>query len=114
MLILGGSGMGYQLYSSTLHLVLGEIDWGGIDVAGDEGGIDFSIDTVELDASGIVLEEDGIEGGVARNEEALSIFDNIATRRQFVYDLCEVCHISQGLAAYKDPHFKVVSSTQIL
>ena len=62
-----------------------------MDSTEDTAGIDFSIDAVEIDASGIVLENDGVDGGVARNEEALSILENITTRRLFIHDLCEVC-----------------------
>jgi hypothetical protein len=72
------------------HLT-GEIDWGGIAVdENDAGGadqIDFSVD---VETSGIVLEEDGLEGGVARGEEAMSILENPETRNFFIDELLEV------------------------
>lgn len=69
----------------------GEIDWGGItteDDAGSTDQIDFSIDLVET--AGIVLEEDGLEGGTARGEDALSILENPETRNFFIDELVEV------------------------
>jgi len=70
----------------------GEVDWGNFDadLEAPVGEIDFSVDPVEFHASGIVVEEHGLEGGVARDEEALSILENIDTRNQFMDDLYEV------------------------
>ena len=50
--------------------------------------IDFNIEEVET--AGITLEDDGIEGGVARNEEALSVLENSQTREEFMNELVEV------------------------
>jgi len=55
--------------------------------------IDFSsVDDIgeDVNVGGIVLEDAGLEGGVAKGEEALSILENVVTRKQFVNDLCEV------------------------
>jgi len=48
------------------------------------------VDTLEVETSGIVLEDDGLEGGVARNEEALSLLENPETRNFFIDELLEV------------------------
>lgn len=45
---------------------------------------------MELETTGITLEEDGVEGGVARNEEALSVLENPETRNFFIDELLEV------------------------
>ena len=64
----------------------------------DAGVIDFSIETVDLDSSGIVLEEGGCEGGVARHEDALSILENADTRGQFLDEIIEVSESHQNIA----------------
>jgi hypothetical protein len=77
------------LGSGDVELETGEIDWGGIEAADDEGAqIDFNIDEVET--TGITLEEDGIEGGVARNEEAFTILENSETREEFINQIVEL------------------------
>lgn len=62
-----------------------EIDFG--DAAGG-GEIDFDIEGV--DTSTIVVEEGGMAGGVARDEEALSILDNRRTRTLILDELEEL------------------------
>ena len=59
-----------------------EIDFAEADAG---GGIDFDIDGV--DTSAIVVEEGGMAGGVAREEEALSILDNRRTRTLILDEL---------------------------
>lgn len=72
-----------------------EIDWGNHD-AGDEE-IDFSL-VDDVDTSAIVLEEGGMEGGVAKDEEALSVLDNRRTRALILDDLLEMeCFLQQRL-----------------
>ncbi|XP_047025908.1 CDK5 regulatory subunit-associated protein 3 [Helicoverpa zea] len=69
----------------------GEIDWGNIDVAAPEN-VDLSADLahVSLEESGIVLEEQGVCGGVARGKDALTLLDNPATRNQIIDQLVEL------------------------
>lgn len=73
-----------------MYVIPGEIDWGGVEGVEEEDGgqIDFSIDAVTT--AGIVLEEDGLEGGVARGEDALSILENPETRNFFIDELLEL------------------------
>ncbi|XP_035441293.1 CDK5RAP3-like protein [Spodoptera frugiperda] len=68
-----------------------EIDWGNIDVAAPEN-IDISADLahVSLEESGIVVEEQGVCGGVARGKDALTLLDNPATRNQIIDQLVEL------------------------
>jgi len=56
--------------------------------------INFSLE--DEDISGIVIEQDGIEGGVARGEEALSILENKETRNFFLDDVYEVSYVQQN------------------
>nr|CAD7440956.1 unnamed protein product [Timema bartmani] len=72
----------------------GDIDWGGIEVvnpsAGDGAGteeIDFNI---SLEESGIVVESSGLEGGVAKGKEALTILDNPSTRNTLIDEIKEL------------------------
>jgi len=83
-----------------------EIDFGGgdeIDFGDDNNEIDFgdgeidfgvegseNVDFGDVDVSNIVLEEGGISGGVARDEEALSILDNRRTRSLILDELEEL------------------------
>ena len=82
-----------------------EIDFGGegdaIDFGDDTGEIDFGDSGAEIDfgddqenfdldgvdTSTIVVEEGGMAGGVARNDEALSLLDNRRTRTIIVDEL---------------------------
>jgi hypothetical protein len=43
-----------------------------------------------LEESGIVVEDSGISGGVAKNEEAYSILDSPVHREQFLDEIYEV------------------------
>ncbi|XP_075976044.1 CDK5RAP3 protein homolog [Anticarsia gemmatalis] len=68
-----------------------EIDWGNIDVAPADN-IDLSADlsAVSLEESGIVVEEQGVCGGVARGKDALTLLDNPTTRNQIIDQLVEL------------------------
>ncbi|XP_052748565.1 CDK5 regulatory subunit-associated protein 3 [Galleria mellonella] len=68
-----------------------EIDWGNID-AGPAENVDISasIAEVSLEESGIVVEEQGVGGGVARGKDALTLLDNPTTRNQFIDQLVEL------------------------
>lgn len=71
-----------------MNLVAGDIDWGGnVEVATDGAEIDFNI---SLEESGIVVESDGMSGGVAKGEEAFKILDSPQYRENFLDELFEV------------------------
>ncbi|KAJ0177645.1 hypothetical protein K1T71_006518 [Dendrolimus kikuchii] len=71
--------------------VSGEIDWGNIDCSAPVD-IDLTADiaAVSLEESGIVVEEQGVAGGVARGQDALTLLDNPATRNQVIDQLVEL------------------------
>ncbi|XP_050304864.1 CDK5 regulatory subunit-associated protein 3 [Anthonomus grandis grandis] len=46
--------------------------------------------TTNFEESGIVVEQSGQDGGIARGQEALTILDNPETREQIINDLCEL------------------------
>lgn len=65
----------------------GEIDWGDVNLDQIvEGEIDYNISL----ESGIVVEADGNDGGVATGKEALTILDNPSTRNDFIDQLFEL------------------------
>ncbi|XP_033216908.1 CDK5 regulatory subunit-associated protein 3 isoform X2 [Belonocnema kinseyi] len=65
----------------------GEIDWGDVNIDQIvEGEIDYNISL----ESGIVVEADGNDGGVATGKEALTILDNPSTRNDFIDQLFEL------------------------
>nr|SVE89938.1 EOG090X07S9 [Daphnia sinensis] len=76
--------------SSDVELETGDIDWGQIDMLPDahEATIDFS--TIEDAELGIVVQEAGVEGGVAKDNEALTMLDYHKTRNMFLDDLAEL------------------------
>nr|SVE70480.1 EOG090X07S9 [Daphnia similis]SVE71735.1 EOG090X07S9 [Daphnia similis]SVE72364.1 EOG090X07S9 [Daphnia similis] len=76
--------------SSDVELETGDIDWGQIDMLPDahEATIDFS--TTEEAELGIVVQEAGVEGGVAKDNEALTMLDYHKTRNMFIDDLAEL------------------------
>ena len=67
----------------------GEIDFGDteIDFGTEEGG---DIDFGDVDVSAIVVEEGGLAGGVAKDEEALRMLDNRRTRALILDELEEL------------------------
>lgn len=67
-------------------LETGDIDWGADDEA-NAAEIDFDI---SIKDSGITIESSGMEGGVAKNYEALSVLDSPNHREQFLDELFEV------------------------
>ncbi|XP_047504967.1 CDK5 regulatory subunit-associated protein 3 isoform X2 [Pieris napi] len=68
----------------------GEIDWGTIDTVPEiDTSPDFVGDNLP-DDSFIVVEEDGLGGGVARGTEALTLLDNPKTRNQLIDQLVEL------------------------
>lgn len=65
-----------------------EIDFGDGEIDfGDNGEIDYGDD---VDMSAIVVEEGGMAGGVAKDEEALTILDNRRTRSNIIDELEEL------------------------
>merc|ERR1712106_1299618 len=67
----------------------GEIDFGDGEIDFGEGGeIDFG--SIDVDMSAIVVEEGGMAGGVAKEEEALTILDNRRTRSTIIDELEEL------------------------
>nr|CAG4634845.1 EOG090X07S9 [Alona affinis] len=76
--------------TDDVELETGDIDWGQIDMLNDahEAAIDFSTtDDVTLD---IVVQDAGVEGGVAKDNEALTLLDYHKTRNIFIDDLTEL------------------------
>ncbi|XP_055595239.1 CDK5RAP3-like protein [Uranotaenia lowii] len=75
--------------TGEINLEVGDIDWGaGEDVpAGNGNEIDFNI---SLEESGIVVEGDGNAGGVAKGDEAYTIFDSPSYRDKFLNELLEL------------------------
>lgn len=69
-------------------LEVGDIDWGEpIADANSSDPIDFSI---SLEESGIVVESGGQSGGIAKGDEAYTVFDSPIYRDQFINDLMEI------------------------
>uniref|UniRef100_A0A182UF71 Uncharacterized protein n=1 Tax=Anopheles melas TaxID=34690 RepID=A0A182UF71_9DIPT len=89
-----GDGSGLDL-DAPVELEVGDIDWGAADEgadpalagANDDNVIDFNI---SLEESGIVVEEDGNLGGVAKGDEAFTVLDAQQYRDRFVNDLLEL------------------------
>ena len=70
-----------------VNLEVGEIDWGHVNEEQiEEGDIEYNISL----ESGIVVEADGNDGGVATGKEALTILDNPSTRNDFIDQLFEL------------------------
>ena len=70
-----------------------EIDFGEAEIdfgAGEDIDYGAGLDMDSIDTSNIVVEEGGLAGGVARNDEALSILDNRRTRTIIVDELEEL------------------------
>lgn len=61
-----------------------QIDWGDIGEAG-------AIADISLEESGIVVADSGLDGGVARGEEAFTVLDSPLHRDQFIDEIYEVC-----------------------
>ncbi|CAH2040205.1 unnamed protein product, partial [Iphiclides podalirius] len=67
-----------------------EIDWGAVDAAPIDVDISADVAGISLEESGIVVEEQGLGGGVATGREALTLLDNPLTRNQLVEQLLEL------------------------
>ncbi|XP_011703534.1 PREDICTED: CDK5 regulatory subunit-associated protein 3 [Wasmannia auropunctata] len=66
----------------------GDIDWG--DESAEQPTAGEADCNVSLEESGIVVEADGHEGGVAKGSEAYTILDNPTTRSEFINQLFEL------------------------
>ncbi|KAB7498810.1 CDK5 regulatory subunit-associated protein 3 [Armadillidium nasatum] len=77
--------------SDEVQLETGEIDWGNFDAGVDTVDIDYGneIDGVDM-TSQIIVESSGVDGGVARGEEAFSLLFTESTRNQFLNELMEL------------------------
>ncbi|XP_055546367.1 CDK5RAP3-like protein [Wyeomyia smithii] len=86
---IGGNGIDFNVDAADVNLEAGEIDWGVSDdvVDPNAGVIDFNI---SLEESGIVVEEGGNAGGVARGEEAYSICDSPTYRERLINEMLEL------------------------
>nr|CAG4642580.1 EOG090X07S9 [Evadne anonyx] len=75
-------------FGTDVELETGDIDWGQIDMLNDahEAVIDFSV----TDDTGIIVQEDGVEGGIARDSEALTLLDYHKTRNTFIDEILEL------------------------
>ena len=84
-----------------------EIDFG----AGDEIDYGAGLDMDSIDTSNIVVEEGGLAGGVARDDEALSILDNRRTRTIIVDELEELLgFLTQRLVETESNSMKIFIS----
>ncbi|KAL5288500.1 CDK5RAP3 family protein [Megaselia abdita] len=75
--------------NSTITLETGEIDWGaGIDTVPETPNeIDFNI---QLEEYGIVVEGMGMDGGIAKGDQAYTILDSPNYRSRFLDELYEL------------------------
>ncbi|KAJ3662318.1 hypothetical protein Zmor_006673 [Zophobas morio] len=68
-----------------------KIDWGGTPSTDEEFEIVSHTDVeVSLEESGIVVEKSGMDGGIAKGTEALTVLDNPKTRDQIINELMEL------------------------
>jgi len=84
-----------------------EIDFGDDDVGGE--GVVLELD--DIDTSAIVVEDGGISGGVARDQEALSLLDNRRTRALIIDEMEELsAFLAQRLAEADNDKYDFVSA----
>lgn len=67
-----------------------DIDWGSSSPEEDFEIVTHEDLEINLEESGIVVEKSGIDGGVAKGDEALTILDNPKTREQIINNLVEL------------------------
>jgi len=91
-----------------------EIDFGEAEIdfgAGEDIDYGAGLDMDSIDTSNIVVEEGGLAGGVARNDEALSILDNRRTRTIIVDELEELLgFLTQRLIETESNNMKIFIS----
>ncbi|CAH0546182.1 unnamed protein product [Brassicogethes aeneus] len=85
-----------------------DIDWGTLN--NDEGFemVNHLDVDINLEESGIVVEKSGLDGGIARGDEALTILDNPKTREQIINNLMEI------LAFLKIRLYEMASDSDLL
>ncbi|XP_070497701.1 CDK5RAP3 protein homolog [Chironomus tepperi] len=85
----GDEGIDFGGDDAEVNLEVGEINWGDdVDAeAGNANEIDFNI---SLEGSGIVVESDGMSGGVARQDEAYALLDSPNYRDNLLDELYEL------------------------
>lgn len=79
----------------------GAIDWGDV-------GVPEAVAEISLEESGIVVADSGLDGGIARGEEAFTVLDNPLHRDQFIDEVSEVMtqtHSTQFRFFLKPKHF---------
>ncbi|ETN58631.1 CDK5 regulatory subunit-associated protein 3 [Anopheles darlingi] len=72
---------------APIEVEAGEIDWGA---PVDDGGAQQIDLNISLEESGIVVEEDGHAGGIAKGPDAYSVLDSPKHRERFMNDLLEL------------------------
>lgn len=73
--------------NSTITLETGDIDWGAEETAPTTGEIDFKI---QLEEYGIVVEGMGMDGGIAKGDQAYTILDSPNYRTRFLDEIYEL------------------------
>nr|CAG4650229.1 EOG090X07S9 [Sida crystallina] len=76
---------------TEIELETGDIDWGQIDMLNDahEAVVD-DLAAIDDAVAGIEIKEAGVEGGVAKDNEALTLLDYHKTRNAFIDELLEL------------------------
>lgn len=73
--------------NSTITLETGDIDWGAEETSPNTGEIDFNI---QLEEYGIVVEGMGMDGGIAKGDQAYTILDSPNYRTRFLDEIYEL------------------------
>lgn len=73
--------------NATITLETGDIDWGAEETAAPAGEIDFNI---QLEEYGIVVEGMGMDGGIAKGDQAYTILDSPNYRSKFLDEIYEL------------------------
>ncbi|KAI4471454.1 cdk5 regulatory subunit-associated protein 3 [Holotrichia oblita] len=69
----------------------GDIDWGTLNTIEDDFEIVDHVDLdINLEESGIVVEKSGLDGGIAKGNDAYSLLDNPSTQNLILNDLMEL------------------------
>jgi len=84
-----------------------EIDFGAQEIDFGEANVEADIDFENVDMTAISVEGGGLAGGVAKEEEALTILDNRRIRQLIIDELEELlCYVTQRLAEKSNPSGK--------
>lgn len=85
---LGGDGIDFNV-GEEINLEVGDIDWGDDNQVQNEPN-DVADFNISLEESGIVVEQTGCSGGVAKGDEAYTLLDSTRHRDQFIDELYEL------------------------